>query len=245
LASAVDSLPDQLGQEALPTNSRVGTNTGDAVEIQQLSTFIVASIILMFIPGVDMALVTRQVVVYGRRPAFATLAGLLFGGLTHAALATIGLSAILLTSATAYTVVKTAGAAYLIGLGVQTLWASRRRRTPKSDGQHASSFSARRDVSWRQAFTLGFLSDVTNPKVAIFFLTFLPQFVAPGKGSAAEIAFLGVLFNVIATTWWIGYVLIVDRAAQWLRRPTIRRIIERVTGAALIALGLRVAFERR
>jgi hypothetical protein len=87
-----------------------------------------ASVVLMFIPGVDMALVTRQVIMHGRRATFATLAELLVGGLTQAVFATIGLSALLLTSATAYTAVKTAGAVYLVALGVQTVWASWRHR---------------------------------------------------------------------------------------------------------------------
>ncbi|MDQ4024583.1 MAG: LysE family translocator [Actinomycetota bacterium] len=213
------------------------------MDVEHLPTFVVASVLLMFVPGVDMALVTRQVVVHGRRAAFATLAGLLAGGLTHAAFATIGLSAVLLTSATAYTVVKTLGALYLVGLGLRTIqsgWKNRRDR--------AAQVPATRDVhgmSLRHAFLLGFLSDATNPKVAIFFLTFLPQFVVARGDAAVEIAFLGVAFNAIATTWWIGYVLLVDRVAGWFRRPTVRTAVETVTGAILVGVGVRLALERR
>lgn len=213
------------------------------MEIQHLSAFVVASVILMFIPGVDMALVTRQVVMHGRRAAFGTLAGLLVGGLTHAAFATIGLSAVLLTSAAAYTTVKTLGALYLIGLGLQTIWASWRRH--RVSHEQLPGVRHQRSMSLRQAFVLGFLSNATNPKVAIFFLTFLPQFVLAGQDATAEIAFLGVLFNAIATSWWIGYVLVLDRVADWLRRSTVRRVTENVTGTVLIALGLRIAIERR
>ena len=214
------------------------------MDVQHLPAFIAASVSLMFIPGVDMALVTRQVVTQGRRAAFGTLAGLLMGGLTHAAFATVGLSAVLLTSATAYTVVKMLGAVYLIALGLQTIWTAWRRGRGQMfhdppDGDH------HRSMSLRQAFVLGFLSDATNPKVAIFFLTFLPQFVLPGQDATAEIAFLGVLFNAIATSWWIGYVLVLDRVAGWLRQSTVRRLVENFAGAILIALGLRVAIERR
>jgi threonine/homoserine/homoserine lactone efflux protein len=215
------------------------------VEIEHLPTFVFTSVILMFIPGVDMALVTRQVVVHGRRAAFATLAGLLFGGLTHAALAAAGLSAILLTSATAYTIVKTLGALCLIALGLQTLWTSSRRRPRHEPIDNVQKTRVHVSMSLRRTFVLGFLSDVTNPKVAIFFLTFLPQFVVPGRNAALEIALLGVLFNVIATSWWIGYVFVLDRVARWLRRPGVRRIIESITGAVLIGLGIRVAIERR
>ena len=212
---------------------------------QNLLAFIAASVVLMFIPGVDMALVTRQVVMYGRRAAFATLAGLLAGGLMHAAFATIGLSAILLTSAAAYSAVRIVGALYLIGLGVQTIWASwRHRRVPEARYKELNA-SHKASTSLRRSFVLGFVSDATNPKVAIFFLTFLPQFVVRGQDATAEIAFLGVLFNAIATSWWIGYVLILDHVAGWLRRSSVRTFIENVTGTVLVALGLRVAIERR
>jgi threonine/homoserine/homoserine lactone efflux protein len=216
------------------------------METQQLWAFVFASVGLMFLPGVDMALVTRQVVMYGRRPAFATLAGLLAGGLTHAAFATLGLSALLLASSAAYTTVKLVGAAYLVALGLHTILASWRRR-PRSDDATSSlsTTTTSHKMVLRRAFLLGFLSDVTNPKVAVFFVTFLPQFVAPGPNAATYIALLGLLFNVIATTWWIGYVLLLDRVSAWFRTSSVRRAIERVTGAILVALGVRLAFERR
>ena len=215
------------------------------MDIQHFPQFLAASVILMFVPGVDMALVTRQVVMHGRRSAFATLGGLLVGGLTHAAFATAGLSAVLLTSATAYTAVKTAGAIYLVVLGLQTIWASRHTTSPFAAPESHPDARDSRTISLRQAFVLGFLSDATNPKVAIFFLTFLPQFVTPGQDATSEIAFLGLLFNAIATSWWIGYVLVLDHVSAWLRRPTVRKVIETATGILLIALGIRVAVERR
>lgn len=215
------------------------------VDIQHLSAFVVASVILMFIPGVDMALVTRQVVMYGRRAAFGTLGGLLVGGLTHAAFATTGLSAVLLTSATAYTAVKTLGAIYLVALGVQTIWAGWRDRQRPALEESGSRPDQQSTMRLPHAFLLGLISDVTNPKVAIFFLSFLPQFVATGHDAPSRIAFLGVLFNAIATTWWICYVLLLDHASKWLRRSAVRRTMENVTGAVLVALGIRVAIERR
>jgi threonine/homoserine/homoserine lactone efflux protein len=216
------------------------------LEILNLPAFLTATLLLMFIPGVDMALVTRQVVVHGRRAAFGTLAGLLVGGLVHAAFATIGLSAVLLASSAAYTTVKLVGAAYLVVLGIQTIWVSWRNGSIHGDGKDLEfTGSSGRPMRLRHAFLLGFLSDITNPKVALFFLTFLPQFVMPSSDAAAEIAFLGALFNAIATSWWIGYVFVLDRVSEWLRRSAVRRIIEQVTGLVLVSLGLRVAIERR
>jgi threonine/homoserine/homoserine lactone efflux protein len=199
------------------------------VEILDLPAFMAASVLLMFIPGVDMALVTRQVVMHGRRAAFGTLAGLLVGGLSHAAFATIGLSAVLLASSAAYTTVKLVGAAYLVALGIQTIWVSRHSIHGEVSGSVSAAPSSR----------------PMRLRHALFFLTFLPQFVRPGSNAAIEIAFLGVLFNVIATSWWIAYVLLLERASRWLRRSSVQRNIERVTGAVLVALGIRVAFERR
>jgi threonine/homoserine/homoserine lactone efflux protein len=216
------------------------------LEILNLPAFLTATVLLMFIPGVDMALVTRQVVVHGRRAAFGTLAGLLVGGLVHTAFATIGLSAVLLASSAAYTTVKLVGAAYLVALGIQTIWVSWRNDSIHGDGKDLeSTASSGRPMRLRHAFLLGFLSDITNPKVALFFLTFLPQFVVPSSDASAEIAFLGVLFNAIATSWWIGYVFVLDRVSEWLRRSAVRRVIEQVTGVVLVSLGLRVAIERR
>lgn len=216
------------------------------VDIHHLPTFILASVGLMFIPGVDMALVTRQVLMHGRRAAFGTLGGLLVGGLAHAALATIGLSAVLLASAAAYTAVKLVGAAYLIAIGLQTIWTSVRRRS--SEGlfpPDPSREGGARPMSLRQAFLLGFISDITNPKVAVFFLSFLPQFVTPGAYVTIEMATLGLLFNVIATSWWIGYVLSIERLSGWFRRPRVQTALEGATGALLVALGIRLAAERR
>jgi threonine/homoserine/homoserine lactone efflux protein len=214
------------------------------VEILNLPAFVAASVVLMFIPGVDMALVTRQVVMHGRRAAFGTLAGLLVGGLCHACFATIGLSAVLLASSTAYTAVKLAGAAYLEALGIQTVWASH-RHVHDEGGDSIHEQRSLRPMGTRHAFLLGFLSDLTNPKVALFFVTFPAHFVTTSSNATAEIAFLGVFFNVIATSWWVGYVVLLERTSRWLRRSSVRRNIERLSGAVLVALGIRVAFERR
>ena len=199
----------------------------------------------MFIPGVDMALVTRQVIKHGRRSTFATLGGLLLGGLLHAAFATAGLSAVLLVSAGAYTAVKIMGAVYLVALGIATIWGSRKLGSKETAEAEYSPNADRRPMSLRRAFLLGLLSDLTNPKVAVFFLTFLPQFVSAGDDTTVQMAVLGILFNVIATSWWIGYVLVMDRVAVWFRRGAVRRAFERVSGAVLIALGVRLAIERR
>lgn len=207
-------------------------------------TFLLASIVIIVVPGADMALVTRQVLRHGRRAAFATLFGLLTAGLTHAALAAAGLSALLMASAIAYAVLRIVGAAYLVGLGIQTLRAARRRRgttgawAPHARAQPCPPRPLRRD------YLLGVMSNLTNPKMAVFFLTFLPQFIVPGPQAAWRAALLGVLFNLIASSWWIAYVLVLQRIAATLHRPSVRRAIERITGVVLIGLGMRLAAEQ-
>ena len=217
----------------------------DAVETGQVGAFVIASALLIVVPGVDMALVSRQVVAHGRRATFATLAGLLTGGLTHTALAAVGFSAVLTTSATAYAGAKLAGAAYLVAIGVQTLWATRRRAG--ADGHAAAGPAggrARHPMPLRRAYLLGLTSNLTHPKVAVFFLTFLPQFVSPGPNVAGQTTLLGLLFNGLASSWWVAYVLALGRISAWLDRPAVLRSIERVTGAVLVALGVRLAVQR-
>jgi threonine/homoserine/homoserine lactone efflux protein len=160
--------------------------------------------------------------------------------------ATVGIFAVLLASATAYSTMKLAGAVYLLVLGVQTLWATRRRvgstAHPVVD---AGSGSPQQVMRLRRAYLLGLTSNLTNPKMAVFFLTFLPQFVTPGPHAAAHTALLGLLFNAMATTWWVGYVLVLGRISAWLGRPAVRRALQRITGTVLVGLGLRLAVERR
>lgn len=212
--------------------------------IEGLPGFVGATLVLMFIPGVDMALVTRQMVVHGRPTAFVTVMGLLASGLCHAALASAGLTAILLTSSAVYGTLRLAGGGYLVAVGAYSIWTSW-TRSREDETDPASDALSRREMTPRRAFALGFVSNITNPKVAVFFLTFLPQFVSPERGSVLGIAVLGILFNAIASSWWVAYLLVLDRASRWLARRDVRRAVENVSGGVLIALGLRVATERR
>ena len=201
-----------------------------------LIPFLVGSILVTVIPGADMALVTRQVLVGGTALAQKTIFGNLTGLLVHGVALAAGLSALIVASATAYTVVKLAGAAYLVYLGVQALRASRR---PVPDVPPPDL------VAPRHAFLQGLLSTVLNPKPALFFLTFLPQFVnrdAPVLPQTLVLAGIHVLVGLI---WLSAYARLVQRARAVLTAPRVKAWLERTTGAVLIAFGLRVAVERR
>jgi threonine/homoserine/homoserine lactone efflux protein len=211
------------------------------VELDLLLPFLVASTLVTIVPGADIALITRQVFLGGTRLAQRTIIGNLSGIAVHGAALAAGLSALLVASATAYTVVKLAGAAYLIWLGIQTLRASRKPAvTPDAAPEMSSG-----PISPRRAYVQGLVSTVLNPKPALFFLTFIPQFIDRDRPVLGQTLFLTGIHIVVGLVWLTAYAQLVNRARQTLTRDHVRRWIERSTGAVLIALGVRVAVERR
>lgn len=214
---------------------------GMPVPLEQLLPFLVGSILVTVVPGADMALVMRQVFVGGTALAQRTIFGNLTGLVVHAAALAIGLSALLVASAEAYTVVKVAGAGYLIYLGVQALLSARRAGATDVEGIPISS----RVPSMRTAYVQGLVSTVLNPKPALLFLTFLPQFVDESRAVLPQIAFLAGVHIVVGLIWMTLYAHLVARAHRTLTRGDVRRWLEAATGVVLIALGLRVAIEQR
>src|SRR4051794_20959679 len=178
-----------------------------------------------------MALVTRQVVTHGRATAQVTIAGNLTGLVVHATALAVGLSALLVASATAYTTVKLAGAAYLVYLGVQSI---RHARAP------VAAVSAPRG----NAYLAGLVSTVLNPKPALFFLSYLPQFVDRDHAVVPQVAFLAGVHIAIGFVWLSAYAWIVARLHVALTRPRVKAWLESISGAVLVALGVRVALER-
>ena len=154
----------------------------------------------------------------------------------HATASALGLSLILATSAEAFTVVKFAGAAYLAYLGIRTIRDSLRPGVE-------TEVTAGRARSIRGALVQGWLSNVLNPKVALFYLTFLPQFISPGDNVLAKSLLLAGIHAVLGLIWLPLYAYAIDRLGALVRGA--RRWLERISGAALIGLGLRLAFERR
>ena len=201
-----------------------------------LAGFFAVAAIVVVTPGPDMALVMRNTLAGGRTAGLATSLGTCSGLLVHATAAALGLSAILLASSRAFTAVKLAGAVYLVVLGVRALL--------RPDGGETGSRPTR-DVSPMTAYRQGVLTNVLNPKVAVFFLSLLPQFVEPGEGFAARLLLLAALFIAIGLAWLTTYTLALDALGGVLSRARVRRAIERVTGAVLVALGVRLAFARR
>lgn len=210
------------------------------VELHLLLPFLVASTLVTIVPGADMALITRQVFLGGTRLAQRTIMGNLTGIVVHGTALAVGLSALLVASATAYTVVKLAGAVYLVWLGIQTIRASRRPAVAPDAAPGESG-----PVSPRRAYVQGLVSTVLNPKPALFFLTFLPQFIDRDRSVLGQTLFLTLTHVVVGLVWLTAYAQLVNRARHVLTRERFRRWLERSTGAVLIALGVRVAVERR
>lgn len=205
--------------------------------------FLLLATVLTVTPGPDMALVARNALGYGRRAAIYTALGVCAGLTVHAALSVAGLSVILLRSATLFEAVRLAGAAYLIFLGAQTLLLSfRRADAPARDTQPARTRSAR---SAGRAFREGVLSNLLNPKVALFYSTALPQFIAPESAVLPASLVLAATHIGMGLLWLAFYVYLLGRLSDVLARAGVRRTLERLTGVVLVALGLRLALTRR
>jgi RhtB (resistance to homoserine/threonine) family protein len=191
--------------------------------------------LLTISPGADMALVAKITLERGRRAALIATLGICSGLLVHATASALGLSVILATSAEAFAVVKLVGAAYLAYLGVQTLRSSFRRDV-------ADERSPRRGAN---PFAQGVLSNVLNPKVAVFYLTFLPQFMSPGDNVLVRSLAFAAAHAVMGIAWLTAYAYVLSRVSALFGRSDLRRWLERITGGVLIALGARLALERR
>ncbi|WP_028923257.1 LysE family translocator [Pseudonocardia acaciae] len=207
-----------------------------------MTTFALAALVLIMLPGPDQALITRNAVVGGRRGASLTMLGGVLGLTVHAGAAALGLSALLLTSATAFAALKIVGAAYLLWLGAQMLRSAiRSRRSPTADVLDTAVAAPRRGLAYLRQ---GFLSNALNPKVALFFLTFLPQFLSTDSASPrAEALLLSGIFATLYLAWFGLYIAAVDRLGRWLRRPTVKARIEEVTGLLLAGVAVRLVTE--
>lgn len=198
-------------------------------------TFALASLILIMMPGPDQALITRNALVGGRTGGLFTAFGGVLGTTVHAGAAAIGLSALLVASATAFTILKVVGVAYLLFLALKMLAAGRRLHTAIDDG------SATAQANWRY-LRHGFLSNALNPKVALFFVTFLPQFLSRDAASPrAQALLFSAVFALLYLAWFGLYVVAVERLGRWLRKPTVSARIEQVTGVGLIGIAARLA----
>jgi threonine/homoserine/homoserine lactone efflux protein len=201
------------------------------LRMAELAGFLVVAAVVICTPGQDTALTIRNALSGGRRSGLATALGVAFGQGVWTVAAAAGLVAILRASQPAFTALRFAGAAYLFYLGLQSLLAALRRRRPRHPALRTTPGG-----SFRQ----GIVSNLANPKMAVFFTSLLPQF---GTSFAALLA-LGLLFASLTGLWLAGYAVAAARARRLLARERVRRAFEAVTGTVLVALGLRLATTR-
>jgi threonine/homoserine/homoserine lactone efflux protein len=199
--------------------------------------------LLTITPGADMAMVSRSVFMGGRRAAFATTLGIGAGCMVWAIASAAGVAAVLAASETAYDALRLVGAAYLVWLGVQSLWAAARGyavggQTPTRD-LTPTSIGAR--GSLRTPFRQGLLTNLFNPKIALFYTTFLPQFIRPGDPVLILSIAMATVHIALGIIWLSAYAWLLDRAVDAFKGSRLRRALDSVTGAVLVALGIRVA----
>jgi RhtB (resistance to homoserine/threonine) family protein len=212
----------------------------------QLVAFAGLALALTLTPGADTALVTKNAVAHGRRAAFLSTLGICLGVSLHATASALGLSAIISQSALAFEVVKWLGAGYLVFLGIQALRGEGRHVAAGDGPGAATAATAANDAPWAgQAFWQGLFTNVLNPKVALFYLTLLPQFISPGDPVLQRSLLLAAIHIGMGLVWLSAYAYFISRLAETMARPSVKRNIERVTGVLLVGLGVRLALERR
>lgn len=204
-------------------------------------TFFTVALLLHLSPGPDMAFILGQTIKGGRAKGFSAMGGIWMGAACHALVAAFGLSAVLMTSATAFLILKWAGAVYLIWLGIQAIRSKGASLLPNE------SLPPKQKLSNWNIFRQGLMVSLLNPKVAIFFMAFLPQFVVPGAGpTSAQLLLHGFLVVFIAGAVEPPIIVLADRLAGRLRESVKFGLwMDRCLGCLLIALGVKLATSQR
>jgi RhtB (resistance to homoserine/threonine) family protein len=205
----------------------------------QVLAFALVAAVVTVTPGADTMLVVRNALRGGRRDGVLTALGIGSGLYVHALLSAIGVSVLLAQSAEAFLALRVAGAAYLAWLGLQSLRAGI-RGAPPGDVPGA----ARAAVPAARCFREGILTNLLNPKVIVFYLALLPQFLSPGDPVLAKSLLLAAIHCVEGLAWLSIVAWAVDRSRRFFRRPALRRILDSVCGTVLVALGAKLALER-
>lgn len=206
----------------------------------QVLAFTLLAALMTMSPGADTLLVVRNVLRGGHRDGIATAVGICSGLYVHATLSALGLSVILMHSATAFTALKFAGAAYLVWLGVQSLRGAARGH-PVTQATDAGEARVPVSRSWRE----GFLTNLLNPKVVVFYLALLPQFIGADDPVFRKSLLLAAIHAVEGIAWFALVSVLVDRSRRFFLQPLLRRWIDAACGAFLVALGVRLAMQRQ
>lgn len=220
---------------------------------ENIASFVFVMLLLTITPGIDLTLVTRSVIHGGLRAGFATTFGIVTGVFAWGTLAGIGVAAIVATSTTVFSIIKFAGAAYLIALGIRYIWLSLKRGRSQSPERLAtnesqtSSASTRRHYqigsnhSLRSSFLVGFVTDITNPQMGVLYASLLPQFIRPGESVLVQCLLLALIHACISLMFFVLYSILLNRIRAHILSPRTSRIIDGVTGLVLVGFGARLA----
>jgi len=207
----------------------------------QVMTFAAVALVLTVTPGADTMLVIKNVLRGGRNDGIATTFGICAGLFIHATLSALGISLILMHSATLFYTLKMIGAVYIVWLGIQSL----RGTMHTAVDMRAPGCSTTHKEVYRKCATEGFLCNVLNPKVAVFYLAFLPQFIAPTDPVLGKSLFLAGIHYVMSIIWLVFLASFFARTRDAMHNPSIRRWLEGICGTILIGLGLSLVFAEK
>ena len=206
--------------------------------LQNLISFAILAWFLTMLPGIDTAQVLRAVAIGGKKQAYATLFGIMCGVWIWGIGAALGISALLVTSKSAYLVLKIIGAGYLLYLGLKMIWKSR-----KIDSESITTrIEEKKD--FRKTFNKAFLITFTNPKNGAFYVAILPVFLPEGMPAFFGGLILSTIHNLCCLVWFTMMIYGANFAKETLRKPNVQKIVERVSGIALIGFGIKLAMEK-
>jgi threonine/homoserine/homoserine lactone efflux protein len=205
--------------------------------LTSLVAFVGAAFLIAITPGPSTVVILRRSVADGRRTGMAAVLGNECGVLLWGLAAAFGLSALLLASQIAYDVIRIAGAVVLVWMGARALWRARR------PGGGEAEPAAGAPVSLRRAYWQGLVTNAANPKAGLFAVSFLPQFVPEGAAVLPTLLALSVVWAVVDLVWYLPVVWLAGRVGGVLRRQSVRRRMEQVSGAVLVGLGVRLAVD--
>ncbi len=201
--------------------------------------FVLMCILLIILPGPDTAIITKNTLTVGRSGGLKTAFGTCCALLIHTSAAVLGLSAIIVKSALLFSIFKYVGAIYLIYLGVKTLWSLR-----KKEAVATMDLNTKSQFKHTSCLKQGFLTNILNPKVAVFFLTFLPQFVDSGSNALIPFLIMGITYTVLTAIWFLFYVSLINQISTFMKKPKAQNMIEGITGTILIGFGIKLALEK-
>ncbi|KMY53461.1 amino acid transporter LysE [Bacillus sp. FJAT-27231] len=201
--------------------------------------FVLMCVFFIILPGPDTAITTKNTITAGKSGGLKTVLGICCALSIHTSAAVFGLSAIIVKSALLFSVFKYAGAVYLLYLGVKTLWSLKKKEAAASIQANTKS-----QFGSTSCFKQGFLTNLLNPKVAILFLTFFPQFVNPGSHTFLPFLMMGMTYTALTIIWSLLYVYLIHHISAFMKKPKTQNMIEGITGTILIGFGVKLVLEK-